>query len=145
MKTKPKVLPYVYLDIDAEADGKEFKNREVHIGANCSVFDSTWPTKCPFYRGYMDPPQDGEECGYGAVCRAQQGTAQKKKQLEEGSIDMEKLEEFVNLVQAMRSAQKAYFRTRSHDDLDRAKKLESQVDREIQRITHPDNQEELPL
>ena len=58
---------------------------------------------------------------------------------------MEKLEEFVNLVQAMRSAQKAYFRTRSHDDLDRAKKLESQVDREIQRITHPDNQEELPL
>lgn len=32
---------------------------------------------------------------------------------------MEKLEEFVNLVQEMRSAQKAYFRTRSHDDLDR--------------------------
>ena len=56
MKTKPKVLPYVYLDIDAEADGKEFRNREVHIGANCSVFDST---------GYMDPPQDGEECVYG--------------------------------------------------------------------------------
>ena len=62
---KPKTLPYVYLDIDAEADGKEFKNREVRIGANCSVFDSTWPTKCPFYRGHMDPPQEGDECVYG--------------------------------------------------------------------------------
>ena len=63
--SKPKVLPYVYLDIDAEADGKGFKNREVHIGANCSIFDSTWPTKCPFFCGYVDPPQDGDECVWG--------------------------------------------------------------------------------
>ena len=60
--SKPKVLPYVYLDIDAEADGKGFKNREVHVGANCSVFTSTWPTKCPFFRSYVEPPQDGDGC-----------------------------------------------------------------------------------
>lgn len=57
----------------------------------------------------------------------------------------EKFEEFVNLVQAMRTAQKTYFRTRSYDDLNTCKKLEAQVDREIQNITHPDNQERLPL
>jgi hypothetical protein len=55
------------------------------------------------------------------------------------------MEAFVNLVETMRAAQKRYFRTRSYDDLDKCKKLESQVDREIQNITHPDNQERLPL
>ena len=54
-------------------------------------------------------------------------------------------EDFVNLVETMRAAQKRYFRTRSYDDLDKCKKLESQVDRMIQDITHPDNQERLPL
>ncbi len=58
---------------------------------------------------------------------------------------MENFEQFVNLVETMRAAQKRYFRTRSYDDLDKCKKLESQVDREIQNITHPDNQERLPL
>lgn len=58
---------------------------------------------------------------------------------------MDHMEEFVNLVQAMRTAQKTYFRTRSYDDLNKSKKLEAQVDREIKRITHPDRQEELPL
>ncbi len=58
---------------------------------------------------------------------------------------MEKTEEFINLVQAMRTAQKTNFRTRSYDDLNKSKKLESQVDREIKRLTHPDHQEELPL
>lgn len=55
------------------------------------------------------------------------------------------LKDFVDLVLSMRTAQKRYFRTRSYDDLSLSKKLESQVDREIQRITHPDNQEVLPL
>ena len=58
---------------------------------------------------------------------------------------MDHMEEFVNLVQAMRTAQKTYFRTRNGSDLLICKKLEAQVDREIKRITHPDNQEELPL
>ena len=60
-------------------------------------------------------------------------------------VGMDQAEEFVNLVQAMRAAQKRYFRTRSYDDLDKCKKLESQVDRMLQNITHPDNQERLPL
>ena len=54
-------------------------------------------------------------------------------------------EDFFNLVETMRAAQKRYFRTRSYDDLDNCKKLESQVDRMIQDITHPDNQVRLPL
>lgn len=58
---------------------------------------------------------------------------------------MENFEQFVNLVETMRTAQKRYFRTRSYDDLNTCKKLEAQVDREIKRIAHPDYQEELPL
>ncbi len=72
-------------------------------------------------------------------------TAKAKKPSAEIVPEKDHMEEFVNLVQAMRTAQKKYFRSRSYDDLDTCKKLESQVDREIKRISHPDNQEELPL
>ena len=72
-KQKQKTLPYVYIDIDAEADGNGSRNREVRMGANCSVFLPTWPTKCPFFRGYVDPPQEGDECasyhGGDCMCR----------------------------------------------------------------------------
>jgi len=67
-KQKQKTLPYVYIDIDAEADGNGFRNREVSISANCSVFPSTWPTKCPFFRGYVDPPQEGDKCVWDSGC-----------------------------------------------------------------------------
>lgn len=40
---------------------------------------------------------------------------------------------FVNLVENMRKAQKEYFRGRMGRDLDRAKKLESEVDKIIKR------------
>lgn len=41
--------------------------------------------------------------------------------------------QFVNLVENMRKAQKEYFRGRIGRDLDRAKKLESEVDKIIKR------------
>lgn len=41
--------------------------------------------------------------------------------------------QFVNLVENMRKAQKEYFRGRTGRDLDRAKKLESEVDKIIKR------------
>lgn len=41
--------------------------------------------------------------------------------------------QFVNLVENMRKAQKEYFRGRMGRDLDRAKKLESEVDKIIKR------------
>ncbi len=72
-------------------------------------------------------------------------TAKAKKPSAEIVPEKDHMEEFVNLVQAMRMAQKTYFRTRSYDNLNKSKMLEAQVDREIKRITHPDNQEELPL
>lgn len=40
---------------------------------------------------------------------------------------------FVNLVENMREAQKEYFRGKMGRDLDRAKKLESEVDKIIKR------------
>lgn len=41
--------------------------------------------------------------------------------------------QFVNLVENMRKAQKEYFRGRIGRDLDRSKKLESEVDKIIKR------------
>lgn len=41
--------------------------------------------------------------------------------------------QFVNLVENMRKAQKEYFRWKMGRDLDRAKKLESEVDKIIKR------------
>ena len=40
-------------------------------------------------------------------------------------------EEFRKLVSEMRHAQKEYFRTRSGDALDKSKRLERQVDKEL--------------
>lgn len=46
--------------------------------------------------------------------------------------------EFYKLVQEMRDAQKAYFRTRLPEVLQRSKKLEAQVDKEIAELNKPD-------
>ena len=48
--------------------------------------------------------------------------------------------EFINLVCKMRAAQKAYFRTRSYEDLDRSKKLERDVDQALRNFSENDNQ-----
>lgn len=48
--------------------------------------------------------------------------------------------EFAELVCKMRTAQKAYFRTRSYSDLDESKKLERQVDNALREISDPQNQ-----
>jgi hypothetical protein len=45
--------------------------------------------------------------------------------------------EFVELVQQMRTAQKLYFRERTPRTLAAAKSLEHEVDRVIERLTHP--------
>lgn len=42
-------------------------------------------------------------------------------------------EQFKALVNKMRQAQKEYFRTRSSQSLERSKKLEREVDQELQR------------
>ena len=52
--------------------------------------------------------------------------------------------DFVELVRAMREAQKAYFRTRTGDALNEAKRLEAEVDREL-KPAKDERQEELPL
>ena len=52
-----------------------------------------------------------------------------------------KLEEFVSLVDQMRSAQRNYFRTRSHDVLSQSKELERRVDKAI--ADHKNKQKEL--
>ncbi|MDY6418902.1 MAG: hypothetical protein SPK76_08090 [Bacteroidales bacterium] len=43
-------------------------------------------------------------------------------------------EEFVKLVADMRNAQKAYFKSRRYDDLERARSLERSVDKAIKDI-----------
>lgn len=48
--------------------------------------------------------------------------------------------DFAELVCRMRTAQKAYFRTRSYFDLDESKKLERQVDNALREISEPQNQ-----
>lgn len=48
--------------------------------------------------------------------------------------------DFAELVCKMRTAQKAYFRTRSYSDLDESKKLERQVDNALREISEPKNQ-----
>lgn len=45
--------------------------------------------------------------------------------------------EFVEKVSEMRNAQRSYFRTRSHEFLSRSKKLEREVDAEIERFFNP--------
>lgn len=50
------------------------------------------------------------------------------------------LQEFVELVCKMRTAQRAYFRTRSHIELDRSKLLEHQVDNALREFSEPKNQ-----
>lgn len=53
--------------------------------------------------------------------------------------------QFFKLVRAMRSAQKMYFKNRSHDDLRKSKALEKRVDEEIMRVNKlfEDFQEEI--
>ena len=48
--------------------------------------------------------------------------------------------EFIDLVCKMRAAQKAYFRTRSYEDLDRSKKLEREIDQALRNFSEDDNQ-----
>lgn len=45
--------------------------------------------------------------------------------------------EFFNAVEAMREAQKSYFKTRNSDDLKRSKELERKVDNMIAYIRKP--------
>jgi len=47
------------------------------------------------------------------------------------------LDKFAELVAQMRSAQKFYFRTRDREALDRAKRLEAEVDHTITAIKNP--------
>lgn len=49
----------------------------------------------------------------------------------------EALVEFFNAVEAMREAQKHYFKTRNSDDLKRSKELERKVDNMIAYIRKP--------
>lgn len=53
------------------------------------------------------------------------------------------LKQFVELVCSMRTAQKAYFRTRSQVELDRSKILERQVDNALREISEHNNQLDL--
>lgn len=46
------------------------------------------------------------------------------------------MEEFINLVEEMRSAQKEYFRTRSTTSLNRSKQLEREVDTKIKELSN---------
>lgn len=45
--------------------------------------------------------------------------------------------QFIDLVCRMRTAQKAYFRTRSYGDLDESKKLEQEVDKALRDFLEP--------
>lgn len=51
-----------------------------------------------------------------------------------------KPQEFIELVAKMRSAQKAYFRTRNYADLDLSKQLERQVDNALRQQAEDDTQ-----
>lgn len=46
------------------------------------------------------------------------------------------MEEFITLVEEMRSAQKEYFRTRSATSLNRSKQLEREVDTKIKELSN---------
>lgn len=52
-------------------------------------------------------------------------------------------QQFINLVCRMRSAQKAYFRTRYMSDLELSKTLEAQVDQALRDFSNPQNQLQL--
>lgn len=52
-------------------------------------------------------------------------------------------QQFIDLVCRMRTAQKAYFRTRSYGDLDESKKLEREVDQALRDFSNPQNQLQL--
>lgn len=46
-------------------------------------------------------------------------------------------QQFIDLVCRMRTAQNAYFRSRSYDDLDESKKLEREVDQALLDFSNP--------
>lgn len=48
--------------------------------------------------------------------------------------------EFIDLVCKMRSAQKKYFRTRSHADIEESVKLEREVDQALRDFSNPKDQ-----
>lgn len=48
--------------------------------------------------------------------------------------------EFIDLVCQMRSAQKRFFRTHLHDDMEQAKQYERQVDQALRDFSEPKNQ-----
>lgn len=49
-------------------------------------------------------------------------------------------QQFIDLVCKMRTAQKQYFRTRLHDDMEQAKQLERQVDQALRDFSNPKDQ-----
>jgi len=53
--------------------------------------------------------------------------------------------EFFSIVTEMRNAQKAYFRNRTAEHLQRSKQLKKQVDDEIRRVERLQVEPELPL
>ena len=59
-KRKPKTMPYVFIDIDVGGDGATNVPPAIH--ANCSLWSPEWPTKCPYYRSFAEPPHEGAEC-----------------------------------------------------------------------------------
>lgn len=54
-------------------------------------------------------------------------------------------QQFIDLVCRMRTAQKAYFRTRSYGDLEESKKLEQEVDKALREFTNPYGHLALPF
>jgi hypothetical protein len=48
--------------------------------------------------------------------------------------------EFIDLVCKMRTAQKQYFRTRLHDDLQQSKEYEREVDQALREFSNPKDQ-----
>ena len=53
--------------------------------------------------------------------------------------------EFYDQVVAMRTAQKRYFETRSHEWLSKSKQLEKEIDNEIERVSNIRTQLRLPI
>lgn len=49
-------------------------------------------------------------------------------------------QQFIDLVCKMRTAQKQFFRTRLHDDLQQSKEYEQQVDKALRYFSNPQNQ-----
>lgn len=57
--SKPRQLPYVFVDIEAEGGGNV-----VAVHANCTLHTPEAPSRCPWARYYTEPPHAGEPCAW---------------------------------------------------------------------------------